>query len=160
MWINQKETEKDIESSSQDDQEETNTTRMITTSGLSRSIDSTTTTSSRSSNSSSNCSSYAVSPVSQSTSVRPALGNKKIIMKNNNNNKTKKLSLSAYRKPETAIRFTNAPRDKYLEDDYEIDHQVVLGHGASSTVRLGRHLKTGEKVAIKCIAKQIGRAHV
>jgi len=131
MWINQKETEKDIDSSNpdEDDQEEKNTTR-IATSALSSSV-------------SSNCSSYAVSPVSQSTPVRPALGKK---MKN-------KLSLSAYRKPETAIRFTNAPRDKYLENDYEIDHQVVLGHGASSTVRLGRHRKTEEKVAIKCIAK-------
>jgi calcium/calmodulin-dependent protein kinase I len=64
----------------------------------------------------------------------------------------KKLSLSAYRKPETAVRLTSAPRHKHLEDDYELDGGVI-GHGASSTVRLGTHRSTGDKVAIKSVAK-------
>ena len=102
------------------------------------------------------------SPVSQ-LNVRPSL------LKTNSTNSTKstkttnstnskrnnivknKLSLSAYCKPETAVRLTSAPRHKHLEDDYELDQ--VIGHGASSTVRLAINRSSGVKVAIKCIAK-------
>ncbi len=66
--------------------------------------------------------------------------------------KPPKLTLSAFRKPESAVRLTSAPSGKLLRHDYDLSSQI-LGHGASSTVRLATHLKTGRKVAVKCIAK-------
>mmetsp|Transcript_23036 Transcript_23036/g.34304 ORF Transcript_23036/g.34304 Transcript_23036/m.34304 type:complete len:901 (-) Transcript_23036:113-2815(-) len=97
-----------------------------------------------------------------------------------------KLTLSAYRKPESAVRLTSAPPNRLLSHDYDLKVQVahspsssssspspsnnnsssnikkdnnnnsrILGHGASSTVRLARHRRTNQKVAVKCIGKHL-----
>jgi len=68
-----------------------------------------------------------------------------------------KLTLSAFRKPESAVRLTSAHRGKLLGQDYDLNcgalGSKILGHGASSTVRLATHRKTQKKVAVKCILK-------
>lgn len=66
----------------------------------------------------------------------------------------RKLTLSAFKKPEQAVRLTNASPNKILLNDYDFNSvSKVLGHGASSTVRLARHRITGHKVAVKCVGK-------
>ncbi len=66
----------------------------------------------------------------------------------------RKLTLSAFKKPEQAVRLTNASPHKILLNDYDFNSvSKVLGHGASSTVRLARHRITGHKVAVKCVGK-------
>jgi serine/threonine protein kinase len=72
-----------------------------------------------------------------------------------------KLTLSAFRKPESAVSLTSAPPDKVLEQDYDLkcagiggfSGSRILGHGAFSTVRLATHRTSGKKVAVKCIGK-------
>ncbi len=72
-----------------------------------------------------------------------------------------KLTLSAFRKPESAVSLTSAPSDKILEEDYDLkcagiggfSGSRILGHGAFSTVRLATHRTSGKKVAVKCIGK-------
>ena len=68
-----------------------------------------------------------------------------------------KLTLSAFRKPESAVRLTSASPHKILERDYDLNcgelGSKILGHGASSTVRLATHRRTRNKVAVKCILK-------
>jgi len=65
-----------------------------------------------------------------------------------------KLTLSAFRKPEFAVTLTSSPPNKLLHQDYDLTSSSrVLGHGASSTVRLAKHRTTGKKVAVKCIGK-------
>jgi calcium-dependent protein kinase len=65
-----------------------------------------------------------------------------------------KLTLSAYRKPESTFRFTSACPDRVIDLDYDMRSQSrILGHGASSIVRLASHRQTGKMVAVKCIAK-------
>jgi len=73
-----------------------------------------------------------------------------------------KLTLSAFRKPEFAVRLTAAPADKILQRDYDLNCvSKILGHGASSSVRLAKHRVTGKKVAVKCIGKhQILRSYL
>ena len=73
-----------------------------------------------------------------------------------------KLTLSAFRKPEQAVRLTNASPHKILLNDYDFNSvSKVLGHGASSTVRLAKHRVTGDKVAVKCVGKhQILRSYL
>ena len=74
---------------------------------------------------------------------------------------TTKLTLSAFRKPESAVSLTSAPPDKILAQDYDLNcagiggfsGSRILGHGAFSTVRLAVHRVTGRKVAVKCIEK-------
>uniref|UniRef100_A0A6S8SBJ4 Protein kinase domain-containing protein n=1 Tax=Chaetoceros debilis TaxID=122233 RepID=A0A6S8SBJ4_9STRA len=66
---------------------------------------------------------------------------------------TQKLTLSAFRKPESAVRLTLARSGKLLQHDYDLSSNQILGHGASSTVRLATHRKTGRQVAVKCIEK-------
>ena len=67
------------------------------------------------------------------------------------------LTLSAFRKPQFAVRLTKSSPEKILEDDYDLTCGAtgprILGHGASSTVRMAVHKKSGNKVAIKCILK-------
>lgn len=77
-------------------------------------------------------------------------------------NRPPKLTLSAFRKPEHAVRLTAANPDRILLDDYDVNTvSKVLGHGASSTVRLAKHRITGKKVAVKCVGKhQILRNHL
>jgi len=65
----------------------------------------------------------------------------------------KKLTLSSSFRPETALRLTNAPLNQSIRQDYDFDSGRVLGHGASSTVRLAEERKTGRQVAIKSIPK-------
>lgn len=65
-----------------------------------------------------------------------------------------KLTLSAFRKPEFAVRLTSSPPHKLLHHDYDLTScSRVLGHGASSTVRLAKHRTSGKKVAVKSIGK-------
>eukprot|EP00555_Chaetoceros_dichaeta_P005807 CAMPEP_0198262872 /NCGR_PEP_ID=MMETSP1447-20131203/11320_1 /TAXON_ID=420782 /ORGANISM="Chaetoceros dichaeta, Strain CCMP1751" /LENGTH=669 /DNA_ID=CAMNT_0043951285 /DNA_START=133 /DNA_END=2142 /DNA_ORIENTATION=+ len=65
-----------------------------------------------------------------------------------------KLTLSAFRKPEFAVRLTSSPPHKLLHHDYDLTScSRVLGHGASSTVRLAKHRISGKKVAVKSIGK-------
>ena len=75
-----------------------------------------------------------------------------------------KLTLSAFRKPESAVSFTSAPSTKLLSNDYDMGTSTgtgtsahsggrILGHGAFSVVRLATCRKTGKKVAVKCIGK-------
>ena len=78
-------------------------------------------------------------------------------LKNNSLSPVGKLTLSAFRKPESAVRLTSAYRGKFLEQDYDLNcgelGSKILGHGASSTVRLATHRYTQKKVAVKCILK-------
>jgi serine/threonine protein kinase len=72
----------------------------------------------------------------------------------NSSHQPLKLTLSAFRKPESAVRLTAAHPTKVLLDDYDLNSiSKVLGHGASSTVRLAKHRISGRKVAVKCIGK-------
>ena len=65
------------------------------------------------------------------------------------------LSLSAFRKPEAAVRLTDADPERSIQNFYNIYgmQSRVLGHGASSIVRLATRQSNGSKVAIKSIAK-------
>ena len=64
-----------------------------------------------------------------------------------------RLTLSAYRKPESAIRMTGSPRECCLTQDYDLSHSRIVGHGAFSTVRLAQHRRSGKSVAVKSLAK-------
>lgn len=64
-----------------------------------------------------------------------------------------KLTLSAYRRPEASVRLTDCPRDCFISQPYYMYNNRVLGHGASSTVRLAVRRSDGEKFAVKCIPK-------
>ena len=67
------------------------------------------------------------------------------------------LTLSAYRRPDAAIRLTDCDVSKLITDDYEWRVNrcsvCVLGRGASSVVRLAARKVDGTKVAVKCIPK-------
>ena len=72
------------------------------------------------------------------------------------NNGPLKLTLSAYCRPENAVRLTDACPSQLLHTKYELldpSRCRTLGHGASSTVRLAYRRSDGEPVAIKTIAK-------
>lgn len=67
-----------------------------------------------------------------------------------------KLTLSAYCRPETAVRLTDACPTQLIHTKYELldpSRCRTLGHGASSTVRLAYRRSDGEPVAVKTIAK-------
>lgn len=64
----------------------------------------------------------------------------------------KNLTLSAYRRPEAAIRLTDSSF-KRITDDYRWSGGRVLGRGASSVVRSAIHKVDGTEVAVKCIPK-------
>jgi serine/threonine protein kinase len=67
-----------------------------------------------------------------------------------------KLTLSAYWRPENAVRFTDASPTQLIHTKYELldpSRCRTLGHGASSTVRLAFRRSDGEPVAVKTIAK-------
>ncbi len=67
---------------------------------------------------------------------------------------SQKLTLSAFRKTGSAVRLTRAHPDKVIIRDYDFNSvSKVLGHGASSTVRLAKHRLTNQNVAVKCIDK-------
>jgi len=61
------------------------------------------------------------------------------------------LTLSAFRRPEASVRLTDCPEDCFIHQTYHI--RRVLGHGASSTVRLAIRRSDGKRHAVKCIPK-------
>jgi len=67
----------------------------------------------------------------------------------------KKLTLSAYRKPEETVRLTDCDARQQLENEYNLQAVgcKVIGHGAFSTVRSALRNSDGTKVAIKSISK-------
>lgn len=67
----------------------------------------------------------------------------------------KKLTLSAYRKPEETVRLTECDVSRLLENEYNLRAPgcKVIGHGAFSTVRSALRITDGTKVAIKSISK-------
>lgn len=69
--------------------------------------------------------------------------------------KHKKLTLSAYRKPEETVRLTECDASRLLENEYNLRAPgcKVIGHGAFSTVRSALRKTDGTKVAIKSISK-------
>ncbi|KAL3935333.1 MAG: hypothetical protein SGBAC_009132 [Bacillariaceae sp.] len=69
--------------------------------------------------------------------------------------KPKKLTLSAYRRPEQTVRLTDCDASRLLENEYNLRAPgcQVIGHGAFSTVRSAMRLDDRTKVAIKSISK-------
>lgn len=69
--------------------------------------------------------------------------------------KYKKLTLSAYRKPEETVRLTECDASRLLENEYSLRAPGcrIIGHGAFSTVRSALRITDGTKVAIKSISK-------
>lgn len=69
--------------------------------------------------------------------------------------KHKKLTLSAYHKPEETVRLTDCDARQQLEKEYNLRAVgcKVIGHGAFSTVRSALRNSDGTKVAIKSISK-------
>ena len=68
---------------------------------------------------------------------------------------TPPLTLSAYRRPEVAVRITDCDPSKCLSQKYRLYPNKVLGYGASSTVRLAIRRNDGQRVAVKCIPKHV-----
>ena len=66
-----------------------------------------------------------------------------------------KLTLSAFRKPEEAIRLTDCDPRRLVEHEYDLRAPGcrVIGHGAFSTVRLAFRRYDGQKVAVKSLSK-------
>lgn len=69
--------------------------------------------------------------------------------------KYKKLTLSAYRKPEETVRLTECDASRLLENEYNLRAPGcrIIGHGAFSTVRSALRIIDGTKVAIKSMSK-------
>lgn len=65
------------------------------------------------------------------------------------------LTLSAFRRPENTVRIACMDTTRKITDEYDFDAPEcrVLGHGASSTVRLAVRRKDGVPVAVKSVAK-------
>jgi serine/threonine protein kinase len=65
------------------------------------------------------------------------------------------LTLSAFRRPETAVRLTQCDPSRTLESEYNLHapNCGILGHGAFACVRLAIRRRDGIKVAVKTIAK-------
>jgi len=76
-------------------------------------------------------------------------------MKRTSSRKYKKLTLSAYKKPEQTVRLTECDASRLLENEYNLRAPgcKTIGHGAFSTVRSALRNTDGEKVAIKSISK-------
>lgn len=76
-------------------------------------------------------------------------------LKRKSSRKHKKLTLSAYRKPEETVRLTECDASRLLENEYNLRAPgcKVIGHGAFSTVRSALRNTDGTKVAIKSISK-------
>ena len=76
-------------------------------------------------------------------------------MKRTSSRNHKKLTLSAYRKPEETVRLTECDASRLLENEYNLRAPgcKVIGHGAFSTVRSALRITDGTKVAIKSISK-------
>lgn len=65
------------------------------------------------------------------------------------------LTLSAFRRPENTVRIADMDTSRKITTEYDFDAPEcrVLGHGASSTVRLAVRRKDGVHVAVKSVAK-------
>lgn len=61
------------------------------------------------------------------------------------------LTLSAFRRPEESVRLTDCPLHRHIHQHYHMAR--VLGHGATSTVRLAIRRSDGKRFAVKCIPK-------
>jgi len=97
---------------------------------------------------------------SQSTSekrtpIRSSMATSASSVKRVSSRKHKKLTLSAYRKPEETVRLTGCDASQVLENEYNLRAPgcKVIGHGAFSTVRSALRIRDGKKVAIKSISK-------
>jgi calcium-dependent protein kinase len=86
-------------------------------------------------------------PPKESSSARPAPVTPR--------NPFKKLTLSAFRRPEQTVRLTDCDAPRLLENEYNLRAPgcQVIGHGAFSTVRSAVSLKDGKMVAVKSISK-------
>lgn len=67
----------------------------------------------------------------------------------------KKLTLSAFRRPEETVRLTDCDASRHLEEEYNLRAPgcKVIGHGAFSTVRSALRVADDKVVAIKSISK-------
>lgn len=76
-------------------------------------------------------------------------------VKRTSSRKHKKLTLSAYRRPEETVRLTGCDASQILENEYNLRAPgcKIIGHGAYSTVRSALRIRDGKKVAIKSISK-------
>ena len=65
------------------------------------------------------------------------------------------LTLSAFRRPENTVRIADMDTTRKITTEYDFDAPEchVLGHGASSTVRLAVRRSDGVQVAVKSVAK-------
>ena len=77
------------------------------------------------------------------------------VIQRKSSRKHKKLTLSAYRKPEETVRLTGCDASRVLENEYNLRAPgcKIIGHGAFSTVRSALRNTDGVKVAIKSISK-------
>lgn len=66
-----------------------------------------------------------------------------------------RLTLSAFRRPEEAVRLTDCDASRLLENEYNLRAPEcrVIGHGAFSTVRLAIRYSDGQRVAVKSLSK-------
>jgi calcium-dependent protein kinase len=64
-----------------------------------------------------------------------------------------RLTLSAFRRPENTVRIADLDASRKITTEYDFASSRILGHGASSTVRLAVRRKDGVNVAVKTIAK-------
>ena len=95
-------------------------------------------------------------PASPSVSTPPRSQNDTpSLIERKSSRKHKKLTLSAYRKPEETVRLTDCDASRLLENEYNLRAPgcKVIGHGAFSTVRSALRNTDGVKVAIKSISK-------
>lgn len=95
-------------------------------------------------------------PVSPTASTPPrSKATTPMLVQRISSRKHKKLTLSAYRKPEETVRLTECDASRLLENEYNLRAPgcKVIGHGAFSTVRSALRNTDGAKVAIKSISK-------
>ncbi len=98
---------------------------------------------------------HDTSPPASPTISTPPRSNTENAIKRKSSRKHKKLTLSAYRKPEETVRLTGCDASRLLENEYNLRAPgcKVIGHGAFSTVRSALRNTDGVKVAIKSISK-------
>ncbi len=98
---------------------------------------------------------HDTSPPASPTLSTPPRSNAENPIKRKSSRKHKKLTLSAYRKPEETVRLTGCDASRLLENEYNLRAPgcKIIGHGAFSTVRSALRNTDGVKVAIKSISK-------
>ena len=93
-----------------------------------------------------------------STAAKTKRGGRRPEKKHQQSKQGKRLSLSEYRKADesSTVRLTDAHPHRCIHADYDLTdspHCRVLGHGASSTVRLAVRRSDETLVAVKCLSK-------